>query len=126
LWLRECRRDAVLALSALKLLRADTPEATRKLQLYILGLSLVAFTRLPLEYYRQGTILVLNPEKRRKFRSVKADGSHVEVAITRDDALAFAAAAAADFGVGESKIVEFDAKAAKTAIDEAKKGKKKG
>jgi CRISPR-associated protein Csb1 len=120
------RRDAVLALSALKLLRADTPEATTKLQRYILGLALVAFTKLPLEYYRQGTILVLDPEKKREFQSVKADGSRTDAAITHEDALAYAQAAAADFGIGGSKTVEFDAKAAKIAIDEAKKPKKKG
>ena len=67
------RRDAVLALSALKLLRdeaQDAQEAPTKLQRYILGLALVAFTKLPLGYYRQGTILVLDPEKKREFQSV--------------------------------------------------------
>ena len=120
------RRDAVLALSALKLLRADTPENTAKLRRYILGLALVAFTKLPLEYYRQGTILVLNsdPEKKREFKSVKADGTRADAAITHEAALAFAQAAADDFGVGESKTVPFDAAKAKTAIDEAKKKKK--
>lgn len=119
------RRDAVLALSALKLLRADTPENTTKLRRYILGLALVAFTKLPLEYYRQGTILVLDPEKKREFKSVKADGSRADAAITHEAALAFAKAAAAEFGVGESKTVPFDVAKAKAAIDEAKKKKSK-
>lgn len=120
------RRDAVLALSALKLIRADTPENTTKLRRYILGLALVAFTKLPLEYYRQGTILVLDPapEKKREFKSVKADGTRADAIITHEAALTFAKAAADDFGVGESKTVPFDAAKAKTAIDEAKKKKK--
>jgi CRISPR-associated protein Csb1 len=115
------RRDAVLALSALKLLvGADTPENTTKLRRYILGLALVAFTKLPLGYYRQGTILVLDPETKRQFISVKTDGSRDDVAITHEEALAFAQDAAADFGVGESKIVPFDAAKAKAELNKAR------
>lgn len=122
------RRDAVLALSALKLLRAETPENTTKLRRYILGLALVAFTKLPLEYYRQGTILVLDPdpEKRREFKSVKTDGTRTDAAITHEAALAYAQGAATDFGVGESKTVPFDAAKAKTELKggDDKKAKK--
>jgi CRISPR-associated protein Csb1 len=112
------RRDAVLALSALKLLRADTPENTTKLRRYILGLALVAFTKLPLEYYRQGTILVLDPDpdKKRKFESVKPDGTRADAAITHEAALAYAQAAAADFVVGENRHVPFDAAKAKADL----------
>lgn len=110
------RRDATLALSALKLLKADTPEATLKLRRYILGLALVAFTRLPLGYYRQGTILVggatddkgnLLP---RQFDEVSLDGTRTDATakITAQVALEYAQAAAADFGVGESKTVSFE------------------
>lgn len=122
------RRDAVLALSALKLLRADTPENTTKLRRYILGLALVAFTKLPLEYYRQGTILVLDPdtEKKREFKTVHADGTRADATITHEAALAFAQAAAADFGIGESKTVPFDAAKAKADLKggDDKKAKK--
>jgi CRISPR-associated protein Csb1 len=121
------RREAVLALSALTLLRADTPENTAKLRRYILGLALVAFTKLPLGYYRQGTILVFDPDKKREFQSVKVDGTRIDVSatITHEAALTFAQAAALDFGVGASKTVSFDSAKAKTAIDEAKKKKSK-
>jgi CRISPR-associated protein Csb1 len=122
------RRDAVLALSALKLLRADTPENTTKLRRYILGLALVAFTKLPLEYYRQGTILVrdTDPEKQREFKTVHADGTRADAPITHEAALAFAQAAAAEFGVGENKTVPFDAAKAKTDLKggDDKKAKK--
>jgi CRISPR-associated protein Csb1 len=122
------RRDAVLALSALKLLRADTPENTTKLRRYILGLALVAFTKLPLEYYRQGTILVrdTDPEKQREFKTVHADGTRADATITHEAALAFAQAAAAEFGIGESKIVPFDAAKAKADLKggDDKKAKK--
>ncbi|GAB1410416.1 type I-U CRISPR-associated RAMP protein Csb1/Cas7u [Desulfovibrionales bacterium] len=120
------RRDATLALSALKLLKTKTQEDTLKLQRYILGLSLVAFTKLPLGYYRQGTILVLDPDQPREFLAVSQDGTRTPVSITHEDALDFALAAADVFGVGESKDdVEFSKNAAKKLIDETKKKKSK-
>lgn len=119
------RRDAVLALSALKLLKADNEENTRKLQRYILGLALVAFTKLPLGYYRQGTILVLDPEKQNDFSEVALNGKRTSSTITHEAALTFAKAAAEAFGVGESKAVEFDKKKATKAIEDAKKKKGK-
>ncbi len=122
------RRDAVLALHALRLLKADKPEDTLKLRRYILGLALVAFTRLPLGYYRQGTILVLAPNEPREFAQVGFDGKRTPSAITAEDALAFARAAAADFGVGESKAVPFDVAKAKDDLkgkDDKKQAKGK-
>jgi len=122
------RRDAVLALSALNLLHADTPENTTKLRRYILGLALVAFTKLPLEYYRQGTILVLDPEKPREFNSVKADGTRTAATITHKAALAYAQAAATAFGIVEGKSVPFDVTKAKAELKggDDKKAKKAG
>ncbi|RJQ72316.1 MAG: type I-U CRISPR-associated protein Cas7 [Desulfobacteraceae bacterium] len=122
------RRDAVLALSALKLLKADNKEdqkATEKLQRYILGLALVAFTKLPLGYYRQGTILVLNPDQPREFFQVALDGTRKPCTITHGDALAFAKAAAQAFEVSEIRNVDFDKDSAKRKIAEAKKKKGK-
>jgi CRISPR-associated protein Csb1 len=118
------RRDAVLALSALRLLKADTPENTVKLSRYILGLALVAFTKLPLAYYRQGTILTLDPDKPREFKAVCSDGSRVDAAITHEAALAFAASAAKDFVIGESKTVAFVEEKAKSDLKETKEEKK--
>lgn len=114
------RRDAVLALSALKLLKADSAEDTRKLQRYILGLALVAFTKLPLGYYRQGTILVLDPEKQKEFCEVALNGKRTPSTITHEAALAFAKAAAQAFVVGENMVVDFDKEKAEKDI---KKGK---
>jgi CRISPR-associated protein Csb1 len=120
------RRDAVLALSALKLLKADNEENTKKLQRYILGLALVAFTKLPLGYYRQGTILVLDPDKQREFSEVALNGSRTASTITHKDALVFAQAAVEAFGIGESKEVSFELEKAKADIKgkDAKKAKK--
>lgn len=118
------RRDATLALSALKLLKAENPEETLKLQRYLLGLSLVAFTKLPLGYYRQGTILVLDPDLPREVLAVAYTGTRASISISHDKALTFAKAAAEAFGVGENMEVAFSKDAAKKAIDEAKKKNK--
>ena len=119
------RRDATLALSALKLLRAGDDEETCKLQRYILGLALVAFTKLPLGYYRQGTILVLDPDMSREFSEVALNGARTPATFSHESALAFAQAAANAFGVGESREVAFNKDTAKKNIAEAKKKKGK-
>ncbi len=121
------RRDAVLALSALRLLTADTPENTVMLRRYILGLALVSFTKLPLAYYRQGTILTLDPEKPREFKLVSNDGIRTDVTFTHETALAFAQAAATDFNIEpRSRTFEFEVKLAQNAFEDfrKKKGKK--
>ena len=119
------RRDATLALSALKLLKADNDEETCKLQRYILGLALVAFTKLPLGFYRQGTILVRDPDKPREFSEVALNGARTPATVSHEFALAFAQAAAKAFGVGESREVAFNKDTAKKNIAEAKKKKGK-
>lgn len=132
------RRDATLALSALKLLKAksskgnptdkDHEDATLKLRRYILGLALVAFTRLPRGYYRQGTILVGATDEKGEpllpaIEEVALNGKRTPARITAEDALNYAKAAAAAFSVGPGKEAPFDTAKAKTAIAEAKKKK---
>lgn len=123
------RRDATLALSALKLLKADTAENTLKLRRYILGLSLVAFTRLPLGYYRQGTILVgVTGDNGEPILStleeVALSGKRTFANIAPEETLSYAQAVADDFGIGESRSVPFDAEKAKAVIADSKKKKK--
>ncbi|MDR1282316.1 MAG: type I-U CRISPR-associated protein Cas7 [Opitutaceae bacterium] len=124
------RRDATLALSALKLLKADTPEITLKLRRYILGLALVAFTRLPLGYYRQGTILVGATDDNgnplpRTFDEVSLNGTRADATakITPQVALDYAKAAAAAFGVGEKQTVRFDKEKAVSDVKDSDKNK---
>ncbi|GHV22614.1 type I-U CRISPR-associated protein Cas7 [Planctomycetales bacterium] len=119
----DLRRDATLALSALKLLKADSAENTLKLRRYILGLALVAFTKLPLGYLRQGTILVLDPQQPREFSAVNYDGTRTPCHLTHEDALAFAQAAATDFEIGKNRDEPFDAEKAKKDLNETKKAK---
>jgi CRISPR-associated protein Csb1 len=120
------RRDATLAIAALKLINAGSDsEATLKLRRYILGLALVAFTKMPGGYLRQGTILVSDPDKERKTDEVYANGSRKPFTVTHEEALKYAKAAAEAFGVGKSREVPFDAEKAKTDLDKAKAKKEK-
>lgn len=120
-------RTATLALAALRLLSSGSPEETLKLRRYILGLALVAFTKLPGGYLRQGTILVSNGDS--KFEEVAANGKRTNVTITHELALKYAQDAAEVFGIKaekekwEKEPVPFDVKAAKAALEAAKKKK---
>ena len=71
-------------------------------------MALVAFTRLPSGYLRQGTILVLDPDKPREFVEVLPTGKRVSVTVTHEQALAYATAVAEDFGVGADRTEAFD------------------
>jgi CRISPR-associated protein Csb1 len=143
------RRDATLALAALSLIKAGSDkEATKRLQRYILGLALVAFTRLPGGYIRQGTLLVSDTREGmgRKADEVYSDGKRVTFSLKHEEALEFAKEAANEFGVGptsddkdENAIkfkkdekgvvrceVAFDAKLAEADLKEAKQEGKGG
>jgi CRISPR-associated protein Csb1 len=105
------RRDATLSLAALRLLRtAGDAEATLRLQRYVLGLALTAFTANVSGYLRQGCNLVLDISKTkpRSIDEVHPSGERKSFTLTHADTIAYAQSAAAAFGVGPSKTVEFD------------------
>jgi len=127
------RRDATLSLAALRLLAAG-PDAKKTLALrrYVLGLALTAFTYSPVGYLRQGCNLVLNPDKPREFSAVYGDGRREPATVTHTDAVAYARAAADEFGVGKDREVPFDKELAKKDVkgekgesDKPKKSKNK-
>lgn len=121
------RRDATLALAALRLLTAaGDKEKTRPLQRYILGLALVAFTYPPAGYLRQGCLLVLDnePKEPHQFVEVYPDGKREKCKITHDEALAFAAESARAFGIGASRKVAFEPVRAKQDVQSEGKAKK--
>lgn len=114
------RRDATLALAALKLLKAESEnekeheDATLKLRRYILGLALVALTSdRTIGYLRQGTILVRDADKPAQIEAVAFDGKRTPVAISAKDASNYAKAAADKFRVGEDQDVDFEPEKAK-------------
>jgi CRISPR-associated protein Csb1 len=121
------RRDAALHLAALRLLNAgDDERTTFALRRYILGLALIAFTTAPESYLRQGCNIVLNPDKQREFKLVFNDGRRDDVALTHEEILAYAKAAAKAFGIESDREVMFDKELAKKDVDEgASEGKQK-
>jgi CRISPR-associated protein Csb1 len=119
-------RDASLNLCTLRDIVSTSPEQTQKLQRYILGLSLVAITYFDGQTLnlRQGCQLVAVPDKPMQRVAVNADGNEKPVEVDRDSAIRYAAAVAADFGIGpDCTDAEFDVKAAKAARKAAKKDK---
>lgn len=110
------RRDASLHLAALRLIFAENEARTLVLRRYILGLAITAFTHSASGYLRQGCNLVLDSEKAREFKAVYCDGRRLDEPLTHAEALAFAKAAATEFGVGPSRQVPFDRERAKADL----------
>jgi CRISPR-associated protein Csb1 len=95
----DIRRDFSLNLSVLRALKGANEDETKKLQRYVLGLALIAFTATPEPTYRQGCQLL--PKAKATWKSFGADG--VEAGWNPDslNVSNFAKAAAADFVVGQ-------------------------
>lgn len=122
----DIRREVTLHLAALRLLRGTTPDETKALRGYLLGLALVAFTRPAVGYLRQGCNLVLDGQKPPESKLVFANGRRDDAGVTHQMALDFARVAAKRFGVGENRTVKFDTKLAKDeTTGEGKKKQKK-
>lgn len=117
------KREAVLNLVALRALRGNGPEETRKLQRYILGLSLVVFVCEQDGFLREGCLLVRHENKPAETVAVMRQGKRESVTVSVSDALEFAKTAAKEFGVGESWTATFDRESAKASME--KRGEKK-
>jgi len=109
----EIQRKTLLNLTTLRDVGGDD-----KLHRYLLGLALVALTHAQPYNLRQGCLLVRDAEKPTVMKLVNYDGAETEVAFDPSSVLTYAQDAAKEFGVGKSRTVEFDAKAANTAIKE--------
>lgn len=124
------RRDATLSLAALRLLSAGRDrEATLRLQRYVLGLAVTAFTANVSGYLRQGCNLVLDVSKPkpRSIDEVHPSGERKAFVLSHAEAISYAQATAKAFGVGESKTVEFDKVRAQADVKPTeKKTKAKG
>jgi len=119
-------RDASLNLCTLRDIESTSMENTRKLQRYVLGLSLVAITYLDGKVLnlRQGCQLVAIQDKPMNRVTINADGTEAVFEIDAKSALRYAAKVAADFIVGPDRVdVSFDAKAAKADRKKPKKAK---
>lgn len=117
------RREAVLNLTALRLVKAPSAEESARLRKYILGLCLVAFSAEAECYLRQGCLLVREADSPAEAMLVSRDGTSRPVELDRAAVLEFATAAAREFGVGPARELVFSAESVKAA---KKKGEKKG
>lgn len=121
----EIRREAILSLVGLRAVgpKGSAGDALRR---YILGLALVAMIHDREHNLRQGCLLVNDPEKQVVWELVAHDGSRTPFAPDGKAAIAFADEAARTFGVGESRRVEFNVKAANEALKQQAGGKGRG
>ncbi len=123
----EISRDVTINLIALR--RLESKADGKALRNYVLGLALVAAAE-PLDgFLRQGCLLTPDPKAPAVWELVQRDGTRTPVALTPETALAFATAAAKQFGVAERRQVTFDKDAARADLDEGSgngKSKKKG
>lgn len=121
----EIRREAILSLVALRSLgpKGPTGDALRR---YVLGLALVAMTYDRPHDLRQGCLLVGDSDKPALWELVSHDGTRKPFSPDKGAALAFAQESAKAFGVGESRMVEFDRAAANEALAQKAGGKAKG
>jgi CRISPR-associated protein Csb1 len=123
----EIQRKTVLNLTTLRDIGGDD-----KLPPYLLGLALVAFTHARPYNLRQGCLLVRDAEKQPVMKLVNYDGTDTEVSLEPAAVLTYAQDAAKAFGVGKSRIVDFDRGVANSAIkerlekDSGRKAKKGG
>lgn len=120
----DIRREVTLQIAALRLIRGTTEDETKKLRAYLLGLSLVAFTKPAVGFLRQGCNLVLDSDRPSESKIVFPNGKRLASGIDHDAAVKFAENAARAFGVGPSKKVSFDKKLAKDETDGKGKEKK--
>lgn len=120
-------REALLNLVALRGISGGTPEGTKTLQRYVLGLSLVALTAPFQSYLREGCLLVNAGGQKETREVVLRDGSRKPLPLTESEALSYAQAAAESFGVGEDWEAVFEneavAAAAKAKAEKAEKTK---
>lgn len=115
-------RDVTINLVAVRRLRGG--EATAALRRYILGLSLVAATE-PIDgFLRAGCLLAPKASAQASWVAVARTGERSDVALEEPAVRAFAAEAAAEFGVGADRVVKFDPKLAKDDLKAGDKGEK--
>ncbi len=117
------KREAVLNLVALRSLSASGAGATRGLQRYILGLSLIALLAPSARFLREGCLLVPVEGKGPETKLVERNGKRSDLKVSEAEALEFAQAAAADFGVGSAWTATFNPEKVKQAAEEKTKKK---
>ena len=119
------RRETVLNLIALRALSASGTDSTVKLHRYILGLSLVALLAPSSRFLREGCLLVPIEGKEPEAKVVARNGLRSSLKMSEAEALEFARAAAADFGVGDAWTATFSPDAVRKAANKKEQDKAK-
>jgi CRISPR-associated protein Csb1 len=114
---------ASLNLNLIRTYRTAKPDETHALQRYILGLALAAFFRPQTFDLRAGCTLTRDGEDATKVRLCDSYGKEETVHIGCDHIVAFAKAAAKDFGVGENLEADFLKAKADKVVSSVKKKK---
>ena len=120
---REVQREAILNLVVLRALAGPDAAGSIALQRYILGLALVVLTAAAELYLREGCLLVPAEGKEAEQKVVLRSGAREDFSVDAAQALEFAQAAAAAFGVGADWEATFESDAVKATV-EKKKAKK--
>lgn len=116
-------RTTIVNLTALRALGAAGADQQTAVRRYILGLTLVA-AMAPIDLFlRQGCLLVGAAGKQPESTLVYRDGRREELTLALADVEAFARSAAAAFGVGPGRTVNFDPKFAVKLVKDASKAK---
>lgn len=119
------RRDAALNLSALRALAGGDQGRTLQLRRYILGLALVSFTAPNETTLRQGCELVPDPARPAEWWLVRHNGTRESFELPHNEALDYARAAAASFGVGNPREGRFDPEAVTKELGQSKEARKR-
>jgi CRISPR-associated protein Csb1 len=114
-------KESVLSLSALRQNRVKgDDDATRQLQEYLLGLSLVAITAPQENLLRMGCELTTDPDNVSSWILVKNDGTRGDINLDAYKIIRFAREKANEFGIMEPRTVIFDPESAKKALAKTK------
>lgn len=114
-------REGLLNLVALRAISGGSPDESRKLQRYILGLALVALTAPFKSFLREGCLLVTASGQKAAQETVRRDGSRDPLDLDAKGVLAYAEVVAKDFGVGPAWEATFE----RAAVEEKAKTKAK-
>jgi CRISPR-associated protein Csb1 len=114
---------ASLNLNLIRTYRTAKPDETHALQRYILGLTLAAFFRPQTFDLRAGCTLTRDGEDATQVRLCDSYGKEETVHIDYDHIVAFAKAAAKDFGVGQDLEADFLKAKADKVVSSVKKKK---
>lgn len=123
--LGEIRRDAILNLTAVRAVAGANGSDVLTIRRYLFGLALVSFTAPLNTFLREGCELVFDTNRAAEWELVNYNGERDNLTVTHDQAIVFAKAAAAKFGVSEIEPGVFDSGLANAVMTLSEQDRKK-